>query len=91
MTNQQIIDILYSLFYITVELSMPVLGGALIVGLIVSIFQAVTQINESTLSFLPKIVAIILILVTLSPWMLRKMNDYTRNLYSKIPEIGRMK
>lgn len=91
MTSQQIIDLFYGLFFITIEISAPILGVALVVGFLVSIFQAATQINESTLSFLPKIAAIILILIALSPWMLRKMHDYTRHLYEKIPEIGRMK
>ncbi len=91
MTSQQIIDFILSALYLTVEISLPVLGVALVIGLLVSIFQAATQINESTLSFLPKIAAIILVLIVLSPWMLKKMNDFTRNLYEKIPEIGRMK
>jgi flagellar biosynthetic protein FliQ len=91
LTSQQIIDFILSALYLTVEISLPVLGVALVIGLLVSIFQAATQINESTLSFLPKIAAIILVLIVLSPWMLKKMNDFTRNLYEKIPEIGRMK
>lgn len=91
MNNQQIIDIILSTFYLIIELSLPVLGVALIVGLLVSIFQAATQINESTLSFLPKIAAIMLVIIIMSPWMLRKISDYTHKIYEKIPEIGRMK
>lgn len=91
MNNQQIIDVILSSLYLTIELSLPILGVALVIGLIVSIFQAATQINESTLSFLPKIASIILVLIVLSPWMLRKMNDYTHKIYEKIPEIGRQK
>ncbi|KAB8027723.1 flagellar biosynthesis protein FliQ [Fluviispira multicolorata] len=91
MNNQQVIDIILSLLYITVEISLPLLGVALIVGLMVSIFQAATQINESTLSFLPKIAVMIVVLIMLSPWMLRKLNDYTLKMYNKIPEISRQK
>ncbi|MES2616115.1 MAG: flagellar biosynthesis protein FliQ [Bdellovibrionota bacterium] len=91
MSSQQIIDIILSTFYITIEISLPILSVALVVGLLISIFQAATQINESTLSFLPKIASIILVIIALSPWMLKKMTDYTHKLYDKIPEIGRMK
>ena len=91
MTNQQVIDIILALLYITVEVSLPLLGVAMIIGLLVSIFQAATQINESTLSFLPKIAGMILVLIILSPWMLRKLNDYTHRVYEKIPELARQK
>lgn len=91
MNSQQVIDIIFSALYLIIEISLPVLGVALIIGLLVSIFQAATQINESTLSFLPKIAAIIIVIIFLSPWMLKKMGDYTHKLYEKIPEIGRQK
>jgi flagellar biosynthetic protein FliQ len=91
MTTQQIIDIILSCLYITIELSLPILGIALVVGLLVSIFQAATQINESTLSFLPKIAVILGVIIILSPWMIKKLTDYTHKMYEKIPEIGRMK
>ncbi len=91
MTNQQVVDIILSLLYITVEISLPLLSVAMIIGLFVSIFQAATQINESTLSFLPKIAAIIAVLIILSPWMLRKLNDYTHQIYEKIPEFARQR
>ena len=63
MTNQQVVDVILSVLYITVEVSLPLLGVAMIIGLLVSIFQAATQINESTLSFLPKIAAMIFVLI----------------------------
>ncbi|WGL58684.1 flagellar biosynthesis protein FliQ [Pigmentibacter sp. JX0631] len=91
MNNQQVIDVILSVLYITVEISLPLLGVAMIIGLLISIFQAATQINESTLSFLPKIAAMIVVLVILSPWMLRKLNDYTHRIYDKIPEYARQK
>jgi len=91
MTNQQVVDVILSVLYITVEVSLPLLGVAMIIGLLVSIFQAATQINESTLSFLPKIAAMILVLIILAPWMIRKLNDYTHRIYEKIPEYARQK
>ncbi len=91
MTGQQIIDIITGAISVMIQISLPFLGTALVVGLIISVFQAATQINESTLSFLPKIAAIILVLTILSPWMVVKIHDYTKQLYEKIPEIGRTK
>ncbi len=91
MNSQQVIDIILSCLYLIIEISLPILSVALVIGLIISIFQAATQINESTLSFLPKIAAILLVIIILSPWILRKMSDYTHKIFEKIPEIGRMK
>ncbi|APJ02719.1 flagellar biosynthesis protein FliQ [Silvanigrella aquatica] len=91
MNSQQVVDLILALLYLTVEISLPLLGVAMIIGLLISIFQAATQINESTLSFLPKIAAMILVLVILSPWMLRKLNDYTHHVYEKIPEYARQR
>lgn len=91
MTNQHVIDIILAMLYVTIEIALPLLGVALVVGLLVSVFQAATQINESTLSFLPKIAAMVLVIIILSPWMLRKLNDYTHKLYEKIPEVSRIK
>ncbi len=70
---------------ITLFLSLPLLGIGLIVGLIVSLFQAVTQIQEATLVYVPKIVAILVSLLFLSPWMMQKMMHYTEQLIGNIP------
>lgn len=71
----------------TLMLSAPMLLAALAVGLIVSIFQAATQINEATLQFVPKLVAIFLVLILLGPWMLQYMVDYIQRLFGSIPQI----
>ena len=63
----------------------PVLLVSLAVGLIVSVFQAITQINEMTLSFIPKVVAVVAVLVIFFPWMLQVMLDFTRELILSIP------
>jgi flagellar biosynthetic protein FliQ len=67
--------------------SAPLLLVALIIGLVVSIFQAATQINESTLSFIPKLVGIFLALVLAGPWMLSVMLDYMRQIFTGIPQM----
>lgn len=62
----------------------PILGVSLLVGLLVSIFQAMTQIQEQTLSFIPKILAIIAVMLLLGPWMLNVLTTYTGNLFSQL-------
>lgn len=71
----------------TLMLSGPMLIAALAVGLIVSIFQAATQINEATLQFVPKLVAIFLVMILFGPWMLQYMVDYIQRLFGSIPQI----
>ena len=68
-------------------LSAPLLVAALVIGLLVSIFQAATQINEATLSFIPKLVGTFLVLILAGPWMLQTMVDYIRRLIESIPQI----
>lgn len=91
MNSQQIVDILMGLIYATAEISLPLLVTALVVGLLISIIQAATQINEATLSFLPKIAAMIVVFAVMSPWMIRRMSNYTQDIFKKIPEIVRQK
>ncbi|EAJ0057888.1 flagellar biosynthesis protein FliQ [Campylobacter jejuni] len=72
-------------FKITLLLSLPMLLAGLIAGLVISIFQATTQINEMTLSFVPKIILVVVILIFLMPWMTTTMIDFTENILSQIP------
>lgn len=67
--------------------SAPLLITALLVGVVVGIFQAATQINEMTLSFIPKLVAMAAALVVTGPWMLQLMTEYTRRLIESIPSL----
>jgi len=62
----------------------PILGVCLLVGLLVSIFQAMTQIQEQTLTFIPKILAIIAVMLLLGPWMLNVLTGYTGNLFNQL-------
>jgi flagellar biosynthesis protein FliQ len=70
-------------------LSAPVLLVAMVVGLIVSIFQATTSIQEQTLTFVPKIAAIMLVLALLGGWMFANLEQYTRDLFALIPQMAR--
>ena len=71
----------------TLMLAAPMLLTALVVGLIVSIFQAATQLNEATLQFVPKLVGIFLVLILFGPWMLQYMMDYIQRLFGSIPQL----
>jgi len=68
-------------------LSMPMLLVALVVGVLISLFQAVTQIQEMTLTFVPKIIAVFLIMVLAASWMIEKMIAYTHNIFATIPTL----
>ncbi|MBM0637230.1 flagellar biosynthesis protein FliQ [Campylobacter sp. VicNov18] len=72
-------------FKITLLLSLPMLLAGLIAGLLISIFQATTQINEMTLSFVPKIILVVIVLIFLMPWMSTTMIDFTQNIINQIP------
>lgn len=64
----------------------PLLAAALVIGLIVSVLQAVTQINESTLTFIPKMIAILVVMAVMAPWMLENLQEYTTQIFTRIPE-----
>lgn len=72
---------------LTLLISAPLLLSALAVGLIVSVFQAATQINEMTLSFIPKLIAIFGALLLSGPWMITMFTDYMRRLFTSIPTL----
>lgn len=72
---------------VTLVVAAPMLLSALVVGLIVSIFQAATQLNEATLQFVPKLVVMFLVLILVGPWMLEYMMDYIQRLFESIPQL----
>ena len=72
---------------LALRVALPLRGVGLIVGLAVSIFQAVTQIQEQTLSFIPKILALAGVLLVLGPWMLNQLLSYTTDLWASIPQL----
>ena len=85
MTPESVMMIGKQALEVTVMVSAPLLLAALLTGLIVSIFQAATQINEMTLSFIPKLLAMFIAMVIAGPWMLTVMVDYMRNLFTSLP------
>lgn len=85
MTPETTMEIARHGLWITILLAGPLLAAALMVGVVVGLFQAATQINESTLSFVPKLAAIALALMVAGGWMLGLLVDYTRELYQSIP------
>lgn len=87
MNSQTVLTLVQQALGVTVLVSAPLLLTALAVGLIVSIFQAATQINEATLSFIPKLLAIFGALVFAGPWMLALLVDYIQRLFTSIPQM----
>jgi len=85
MTPESVMTIGRQALELTLLVSAPLLLTALAVGLLISVFQAATQINESTLSFIPKIVAILVMLVLAGPWMITIMVDHMRRLFENLP------
>jgi flagellar biosynthetic protein FliQ len=84
-----VVDVAREAIEITLYLSLPILAIVLIVGLLVTLFQAVTQIQEATLTFVPKIIATFISLLFLLPWMMNKMMSYTEQLILSIPRYIR--
>ena len=87
MTPESVMTLGSQAMQVTLMLSAPLLLVALVVGLIISIFQAATQINEATLSFIPKLLAVFVTMVLAGPWMLAQILDYMRQLFSSIPQL----
>ena len=85
MSPETVMNIGRQAIEMTLILSGPMLLAALVIGLIVSIFQAATQINEQTLSFIPKLIGSFIVLILAGPWMLQMMVDYIRRLFENIP------
>ncbi len=87
MTPESVMSMGRHAMEVTLMVAAPLLMVALVIGLIVSIFQAATQINEQTLSFIPKLVGIFVTLIIAGPWMLSIMLDYMREMFSGIPSM----
>lgn len=87
MTPTTVIDLGRQAIEVTLMVSAPLFLAALVTGLVISIFQAATQINEMTLSFVPKLIAIFITLVLAGPWMLTILTDFMRRLFESIPTM----
>jgi flagellar biosynthetic protein FliQ len=88
MTPESVMSLAHDAMYVGLKLAAPLLLVALVVGLVVSLFQAATQINESTLSFIPKLLAVVLMLVLAGPWMMETLLDYMRHVFTISPAIS---
>ena len=89
MTPELVVQLARRSFEATLLLAAPLLLFSLVVGLLISIFQAVTSINEATLAFAPKILAVMIAMIIFFPWMMTYMGDFTREIYSFIATMRR--
>jgi flagellar biosynthetic protein FliQ len=87
MDSAAVVDLARQALWMTMIISGPLLAVGLIVGLVVGIFQAATSINEQTLSFIPKILAIGLTMALAGGWMINTMVDYTKSIFIRIPSL----
>lgn len=87
MSPEQVLTIGSEAMQTTLLVAAPILGTALVIGLVVSIFQAATQINEQTLSFIPKLVGVMAMLLLAGHWMLMTLVDYMHHVFTMIPQL----
>ena len=87
MTPEAVMDLAHSTLTVTAMIAAPLLLTALVTGLVIGMLQAATQIHEATLSFIPKLLLLVLTLFVAGPWMLRMLTDFTHDLYSSIPAM----
>lgn len=87
MTDSMVIQIVRDALMMVLIVSVPILVGGMLVGLIISILQATTQIQEQSLSFVPKLVTVLLLLIVLAPWIANVLTGYTNELFAKIPQM----
>jgi flagellar biosynthetic protein FliQ len=87
MTPENVMDLAHSTLLVTSMIAAQLLLVALVTGLVIGMLQAATQINESTLSFIPKLLLLVLTLFAAGPWILRVLVDFTHDLYNNIPNV----
>ncbi len=86
MNADAVIDLSQQALYVITLLAAPMLISALLIGLLIGMFQAATSINEMTLSFIPKLLILVIAIIIAGPWMLDLLLNYTRELYLSIPD-----
>lgn len=89
MTPEVVVNLGQQALQMTILVAAPLLLAALVTGLLVSIFQAATSINEMTLTFIPKLIVMFIVMIISGPWMIETMTDYMTRLFSSIPQIIR--
>ena len=87
MTELDVVTLLREALFVTLKVSSPILITALVVGLVIGILQTTTSIQEQTIAFVPKLVAIFVIIVIFASWIIRVMTEYTRNIFFMIERI----
>ena len=87
MSSDLVVQIAREALFMVMLISAPMLGLGMLVGILVSVFQATTQIQEQTLAFIPKIVAVFVAILIFGPWMLRLLTDYIRELFVNLPSL----
>ncbi len=87
MSQDLVVNLAMSAMELAMMIGLPLLMVGLIIGLVVSVFQAVTQIQEQTLSFIPKIIGVTVVIAVAGPWMLGQLLGYTEELYTAIPRL----
>ncbi len=89
MTQEFVIGFMRTAIELTLSIALPMLGVGLAVGIVVSVIQAATQIQEMTLTFIPKVIAIFSMLIFVFPWIMDRLNSFTINLFLNIPQYVR--
>jgi flagellar biosynthetic protein FliQ len=88
MTISQITDVMQAAMVVALKLSAPILVVSILIGLVISIIQAATQIHEQTLTFVPKLAATAVVLILLGPWMMQTMNDFVKYIFELIVRLN---
>jgi flagellar biosynthesis protein FliQ len=88
MTVSQIMQVVQAALLLALKVSAPILLVAMAVGLVISVIQAATQIHEQTITFVPKLFAIAVVMIVLGPWMLNSINDFTKYIFSLIKTLN---
>ncbi|MBN3033183.1 MAG: flagellar biosynthesis protein FliQ [Candidatus Saganbacteria bacterium] len=89
MSQDFVVQVMFQGVNLTILISLPAVGVGLLVGFLISLFQAVTQIQEQTLTFVPKVVSVLLVIAFTSPWIISMMVDFTTTLWATIPSMVR--
>ncbi len=89
MGEQEVLDVMREALWVLTKVSAPLMLVALIVGLAISLFQALTQIQETTLTFVPKILAMFAAIVLLAPFMIAQLTDFSEAMFTRITEVGK--
>lgn len=87
MTQDQVLEIFQEALWLVLKLGGPMLIISIVVGLVISILQAATQIHEQTLTFVPKLIGIALVLILTAPWMIDTLNDFTKRIFEIMTEV----